>query len=293
MNIFDTLIIAIPSTINWFFIYSLLVVASIIAIRVGVFCLAVEGIFMISAFATAILLNKEMLPLFSISLAVLSGLIVGLIFVLLAVKLELDEIIVGISINLFCIGFTSYVLLKYYLVKYLAVNNGYYLSLPLAIISLILISVSYYILDKSVYKNRFIAIGDFSNSAALANLSVFMYRNCSLLMTSILASVAGVYFSISQKGFSDSQWSEGIGFLAIGVGFATRNSIFWGIIISLVLAMLRTLLAFNTNSGGWGIFRQISPYIFMLVLFALMPLFKKNALHKSCRNQLEAKPHVS
>jgi len=261
---------------DWFLIYTLLVMASAIAIRVGVFCLAVEGIFLTSAFVIGMLTQTYILSFFPILLAITAGLFIGRCFLFLTEKLGLEAIITGMSLNLFCMGISSYLGYKLFNSTFLGIGDTNNVYLPLVLSAIVLLVMTFYFFEKSHYRNRFIAVGKSIDAAKFVNIPVIKYRACALFVTSLLSSIAGVFYFVSQHGVGNMQWHEGIGFLAIGVAFVAGNSITKGVLLALILAVFRTIAISLSVSkgGGLGVLIQISPYLFLLFIVIVPPFFR-------------------
>jgi len=264
-------------TANWIIVFALLVLASSSAMRVGIFCLSIEAIFLNTAICFA-LGNSFFLGLLY---GIIAGIITSIIFYLMVVVFKLEEIVSGIALNLFSIGITSLFVISGSNSRYISLDSQFTINnihLVLFIILSVLIWIlSVYLLDKSVFRNRFIALGQSEETARISNISINGYRGIALLITGVLSIIAGLFFTISQGGIGTTQWNEGIGFLALGVAFASRGASFAGLSVAFILAIFRSISLIPTIPQWLPIPELILhslPYIFVVLLIALFGLIK-------------------
>jgi len=268
-------------TLEWGIIFALLVIASIAAIRVGIFCLAVESIFLNTA--AGFILGFAMTNSFLIGLVI--GSVVGtstaFFFFLFVVVLRLEEIVTGLGLNMLSFGVSSFAIYcikgqKFISISLLAnIKSQLILVIPALVVSVAI----FFVLDKSFLKTRLIAVGQSPEIAKISNISVLRYRALGIALTGIAATTAGLYCAYIQSQFHIAQWNEGLGFLALGVAFASRGSLEIGVIVAFALAFFRTLSLMD-SLPKWipapDALLPALPYVLVLFFIAFLSgLFKK------------------
>lgn len=263
-------------TWEWGIIFSLLVLAAIAAMRVGIFCLAVETIFLNTAIAFSLTCNLWNALFMGVIFGITAGLLTAIIFFLLVVMLRLEEIVTGIGLNIFSIGTSS-------LIVYLTTDQRYavlsysnnVLNTLLMILVFFVWLATFFILNKSIFRARLIAVGQSTKTSKISNISVVHYRAFGLMLTGIAATTAGLYFAYIQRSVHLDQWNEGIGFLALGVAFASRGSLLMGLLVAFALAGFRAL-SLVPSPPEWvpapDTLLPAAPYIFLISFIAVLRL---------------------
>jgi ABC-type uncharacterized transport system permease subunit len=279
---------AIALTFNWYIIFGLLVLAAFAALRVGVFCLAIEAILLNSAFGYAIAGHLHNSLWSAMSWGLICGFSTVVLFYLLVVQSKLDEIVTGIAINIMSAGLTSFIVYRInasddvQIIKLLSATQNRALYLVLIVSSIISIVAAVLLLSRSVYKARLISVGIIPELAVLSDVSVSFYKLIGLTICGGLASLAGIYFSAVQSSISKSEWQHGLGYLAIGVAFASSGSIVWGLFIAGGLAFFRTVSISSYLFAQFNVpetLLEISPYLFVLLAVVItytIEIFQSN-----------------
>jgi ABC-type uncharacterized transport system permease subunit len=207
----------------------------------GILNIGIQGVLTFSAF-TAAVANIYLAPVIgdnSAYLAILvgmgTGVLVNFFFAFLSTKLNVDQVIAGIGINILAGGITEIVLLLRFNVdgtpssNYLptlftlrGIASGVSISVsPLEVVMFILPFFTYYFLFKTKLGLHARAVGENPKAAEVAGVSV---ANTRLLITSIggsLLGLAGAYRSVDLFNYYDPNvYLSGYGFIALAAVIA-------------------------------------------------------------------------
>lgn len=201
--------------------------------RSGVLNIALEGMLLTGAFASASGTFYTDNVWVGVLAALVAGGLVGLLHAFLCVTLRVDQLVSGLAINLVAAGLTSFLarlvfsggsaqrvagieaitipgLSNIPLLGPLLFNQD-----PLVYLLLLLVLLSTYIL---FYTNPGLilrAVGEYPRAADTAGVSVELVRYLSVVISGCLASLGGAYLTLVQVKFFAEGMSAGKGFIAI------------------------------------------------------------------------------
>ena len=75
--------------------------------RSGVVNIAMEGLLLIGAFAAVVTSWYTGSPWLGVLIAMIGGMVLSAVFAIFCIKYEANQIVVGVAINLFALGFTT------------------------------------------------------------------------------------------------------------------------------------------------------------------------------------------
>ena len=199
----------------------------------GVLNLGVDGIMLISAFASFyVVLNTGNLWL-GLLVAMLVGLLMGLLMSLISVTLKAEQGISGIGLYMFGLGLSS--LLFNVLVGTVKTVDGFQqVKIPflgdipyigevlfnhsiLVYGAFLLVPLAWWILDKTSWGLKIKSVGQNPAAADSLGVSVDRVRYVSVCIGSILAGVAGASLSISLLDLFQDNLTAGMGFIAVAL----------------------------------------------------------------------------
>jgi general nucleoside transport system permease protein len=199
----------------------------------GVLNLGVDGIMLISAFASFyVVLNTGNLWL-GLLVAMLVGLLMGLLMSLISVTLKAEQGISGIGLYMFGLGLSS--LLFNVLVGTVKTVEGFQpVKIPLlgdipyigevlfnhSILvygAFLMVPLAWWILDKTSWGLKIKSVGQNPAAADSLGVSVDRVRYVSVCIGSILAGVAGASLSISLLDLFQDNLTAGMGFIAVAL----------------------------------------------------------------------------
>jgi general nucleoside transport system permease protein len=199
----------------------------------GVLNLGVDGIMLISAFASFyVVLNTGNLWL-GLLVAMIVGLLMGLLMSLISVTLKAEQGISGIGLYMFGLGLSS--LLFNVLVGTVKTVEGFQpVKLPilgdipyigevlfnhsiLVYGAFLMVPLAWWILDKTSWGLKIKSVGQNPAAADSLGVSVDRVRYVSVCIGSILAGVAGASLSISLLDLFQDNLTAGMGFIAVAL----------------------------------------------------------------------------
>lgn len=199
----------------------------------GVLNLGVDGIMLISAFASFyVVLNTGNLWL-GLLTAILVGLAMGLLMSLISVTLKAEQGISGIGLHMFGLGLSSLLFNK--LVGTVKTVDGFSaVKIPLlgdipavgeiffnhsllVYGAFLLVPLAWWILDKTSWGLRIKSVGQNPAAADSLGVSVDRVRYISVCIGAMLAGIAGASLSISLLNLFQDNLTAGQGFIAVAL----------------------------------------------------------------------------
>ena len=283
MNFFQAMLNMLPST---FMIVSPILIAAIggmICERAGVVNIALEGLMAMGAVTAAVIhVLLEAKIGFSIPLALLLGAAVGGLFSLIhafaSVTLRADQVISGTGINLLANGVTVFVCQLLFQMDRsmnyrMGMRSGLFGLYPTVWIALAILAASWFMLYKRPWGLRLRAAGEHPQALASAGVNVIKIRYIAVLISGILAGLAGGCIVLSQDIQFTVSTINGKGFIALAaVSFGRWIPL--GILGSSFLFGMSSALAVNIiNISGLQFlppeFFSALPYLITLITLVL------------------------
>jgi general nucleoside transport system permease protein len=206
--------------------------------RGGVINIALEGIMLAGAFtAAAVTVRAQNNPWMGLVCAAAAGAAVSLILAVAAIEFRADQVVVGTAINILFLGVPALVsgalfestgstpqlpreqTLPDWNIP--LVGNVPFIGQlfsghkPIVYFALVMVPVSYYILFRTRFGLRLRAVGENPEAADTAGVSVRRMRYAGVLLSGLLAGVAGAYLSIGQNSLFTRNMTAGRGFIAL------------------------------------------------------------------------------
>ena len=206
--------------------------------RAGVVNIALEGIMLFGALTAAIVAQQLEVAVLATNpdavlwwtpwVGVLGAMIIGAfiawIHAVVSIKYKADQVISGTAINLLALGGPAVVLQFLY-------NNtsdsekvrntlpvwgieGFAFS-PLTFISFLLVPITAYVIFRTPFGLRLRAVGEAPQAAASVGVNVFRTRYAAVIISGILAALAGAFLSIGNLDGFNRGMSAGQGFIAL------------------------------------------------------------------------------
>jgi len=283
MGFFEVILQMLPST---FMIVSPILIAAIggmICERAGVVNIALEGLMSMGAMTAAVchvLLESKIG--FSIPMALLMAMTVGGLFSLIhafaSITLRADQVVSGTGINLLANGVTVFVCQLLFQMDRsqnyrMGMRSGLFGIYPTIWLALALLALSWYMLYKRPWGLRLRAAGEHPQALASAGVNVIRIRYIAVLISGILAGLAGGCIVLTQDIQYTVSTINGKGFIALAaVSFGRWVPL--GILGSSFLFGVSSALAVNIiNISGLQFlpseFFNMMPYLITLVTLVL------------------------
>jgi simple sugar transport system permease protein len=207
--------------------------AGILSERAGVVNIAIEGMMLTAAMVAALVGSLTNLWI-GLLAAIATGALLALIHGILSIRYKTNQIISGTVINIFAVGFTSYISARF-LQKYETLNNpGTFTNWRIPILAdipvigplvfnnnlfvyamLILVFVIHFALFYTRWGLRTRAVGEHPKAADTLGINVFRTRYVAVILGGMMAGFAGAYFTLGSVPRFDENLTAGRGFIAL------------------------------------------------------------------------------
>jgi len=213
---------------------SLTAIGEIFSEKSGVVNIGLEGIMLTGAAVSVFVDNFAKSGYVALLAGALAGVALGLLHAYVAIWLKGDQIITGVGINIFALGFAPFSIIaiygvagsfpaEYRLPEIPAPGGGLSYFVPGTIFAAILF---WYILNRTRQGSVVRAVGENPEAADAVGINVELVRLFAVLIGASLAGLAGAYLSIDNVGYITKDISAGRGFIALAtVVFAGWNPI--------------------------------------------------------------------
>jgi general nucleoside transport system permease protein len=258
--------------------YALPALGATFSERSGVTNIALEGILLISAFATTVGTYLTNNPLVGITTGMLAGFLTAVLHSLITVTLKADQIISGIAINLFALGVTKF---SCQLIFNSSSNSARIvgleqLQLPTTIPTLdnpfiggtiMLLLVSNFVLFKTRFGLRLRAVGEHPEAAETVGVSVKGMRHAGVLISGVLAGLGGAWLALDQHSFTDGM-SAGRGFIALAAMIIGKWKPTGAVLACLLFGFTESLSIYLQGTTSAVQFIQMIPYVVTIIVLA-------------------------
>ncbi len=234
----ETVVRSVPITVG--------ALAGVLCERVAVINIAIEGQLLAGAFVAVLVASLLSSPddaLFlgapvggwiGVGAAMLGGALLAWFLAVLAVRYRVDQIIVGVVINIFVLGLTSFLTVRV-LAENAHLNQGPIfkpLSVPLLsdipVIGPVLFQHNFFVfamfglvglLTFGLFRTRWglrsRAVGEHPKAADTLGVNVYRMRYVNVLMGGLVAGLGGAFFTLGSVGRFDENMTNGRGFIAL------------------------------------------------------------------------------
>jgi len=209
--------------------------AGVLSERVGVINIAIEGQLLAGAFASALIASITGSLTLGLIAAAISGALVAGILAVFSIKYVVDQIIVGVVVNVLIIGLTSFFYSTVMTRDLVALNQpprfdridipvlsqipiiGPLLFSQTVIVYLMYIGVAvvYIALFKTRWGLRLRAVGEFPKAADTVGIKVYRTRYMSVMLGGALAGIGGAFFTLGAVGSFSKEMTSGAGYIAL------------------------------------------------------------------------------
>lgn len=278
---------------NWGYIWSILfislhamvpitltAVGEIIGETAGLFNIGLEGILLVSAF-TGVLGAKAGGAIVGLLLGMGTGAIIGFIFSVINTYWKGNQMITGIGINLFALGFVAFGLIVLGAPGFHPVPPEGRLAVvrtpvgglsPIIFIALAVPFVAHWFLKRTRAGLILKAAGQSPEAADVAGIRVNLVRLLATTFGGVLAGLGGAYISVSWIGSVTKEISAGRGFISLAtVVFSGLNPLL-ALLGGFIFGFFESLATWIRNLPGskavpWQFIAMI-PYIVTLLVVA-------------------------
>ncbi|QNT79341.1 ABC transporter permease [Entomobacter blattae] len=278
-------------------ILSLAALGELISELVGVINLGVEGIMSLGAVMAIIVVFAIPSPWLGLGVALLTGMVCGIIFVVATVIIRANQILIGLAMTMLGVGLASFIGHDYAGMPAPATFHSVHVPIlyhipfigPAFFGQDMVIYFAYFLIPLAIwivfFKTRhglnIRAVGEAPAAADSVGVRVKAVRCCYVIAGSGLAGMAGGYLTLSLV----PSWSEGMiagrGWIAVALVILGHHRPFLSVLASLFFGLV-TVLSFVGQAKGWPIssfFLDMLPYLLTVFLVIVSRVFRRKNRH--------------
>lgn len=245
--------------------------------------IGLEGMMLIAAFTAIWAGSSAKNWVVGVLAAVLSSILISLLYAVMTLLLKADFIVVGIGINLLAAGASVLIMLIVFgspgatpptatmeLPKWLG-------QTPLVYLGLLSVAVFWFVLYKTPFGVHLRAVGQDLPAATAAGINGTRVKFISILVCGVLCGLGGAQLSMATLGSFTAGMTSGRGFIAVAALTAGRArpvpTLIWALVFGLTEAFADLLNVRGVNSN----LANMTPYVITIVALtvAAMELGKK------------------
>ena len=239
--------------------------AGVLCERAGVINVAIEGQFLVAAFAAAVGGTLMDSAVKGLACGVLAGVAFGWLLAVFSIRYLVNQVVLGVVLVLLATGLTGFLLDQIPTDRVQDLNSPPVLSpiaipglsdLPLVGRALFEQTILVYLMYASVFLVAFVlfetrwglrvrAVGEHPLAADTVGIKVKLVRYQAVLAGGIFAGLGGAYFTVGSTGAFDKDQTAGNGFIALAAVImgrwhpigATLGALFFGFMVQLAQAL--------------------------------------------------------
>jgi general nucleoside transport system permease protein len=243
--------------------------------RSGVINIALEGMMLAGAFAAAAVTHAVGNPFVGVLAGMAAGLLIALIHAVACIQYRADQVVTGTAINILMIGMPAFLSGAFF------ISSGATPQIPkenlitltpktIALLLVLITLATWYVLYKTPFGLRLRSVGENPEAADAAGVRVARMRYAGVLLSGVLAGVAGAYISIGQSSLFTRNMTSGRGFIALAALIFGK----WRPVQTMLACLLFGLTEAVTIQMQ-GVFRDIPvqfiymvPYLLTIIVLA-------------------------
>jgi ABC-type uncharacterized transport system permease subunit len=264
--------------------------AGVLGERSGVVNVAIEGQFLMGAFGAALVGTMATSVWVGLISAAVGGVIIAAMLAVLAIRFLVDQVVVGIVLNLFALGVTGFLYER--LMQPQAQKYNQPPQLPtwhvpgladipvigpvlfdtnfLVWFALILVVVIHFALSRTRWGLRTRAVGEHPTAADTVGIRVRGLRYTNVLLGGVIAGAGGAYFTLVATGSFNKNMTSGAGFIALAALIFGRWTPFGALGAALFFGFAQKLATYLSAVGSPvpSQFLNMLPYIATIIAVA-------------------------
>ena len=259
----------------------------VISERVGVVNVAIEGQLLAGAFASAVVASVTGQLVLGLLAAVVAGVLVSLVLAVFSIRYIVDQVIVGVVLNVLVVGLTNFLFSKVLSPNSAILNTPPRLpKLPIPFLSeipligpvlfrqtiieylmYIAVAAVWFALFKTRWGLRLRSVGEHPQAADTVGINVNRTRFWNVALAGAIAGLGGAYFTLGSVGGFSKEMTAGAGYIALAAVIFGR----WDPLRATLAALL---FGFAQNlQSVLSIIGSPVPSEFMLMLPYLVTIF--------------------
>ncbi len=208
-------------------------IAGLMCERAAIVNIAIEGMLLSGAFAAAVV-GSTVNSVAGVIAAILVGGLMAWLLAVLSIKYLVDQIIVGVVINLFALGLTSFLTTRVLATNPQYNNAGIFQPIkipilrdipllgpvlfeqnPFVYMTLVLTGFITWLLFKTKWGLHVRAVGEHPRAADTVGIDVHRTQYLSTIVGGMIAGLGGAYFIFGSTGRFDENMTNGRGYIAL------------------------------------------------------------------------------
>jgi general nucleoside transport system permease protein len=281
--------------------------AGVIGERAGVVNIAIEGQLLAGAFTAAVVASVTRQPFLGLVAAMIAGMLVGMVLAAFAIKYFVDQVIVGVVLNVLVIGLTSFFYSQVLAPNAAVLNTPpRFDRLPIPVLSeipiigpvlfrqtivvylmYIAVALVYFGLFHTKWGLRVRAVGEHPQAADTVGINVNRTRFWNVALAGAIAGLGGTFFTIGSGIAFNKEMTAGAGFIALAAVIFGQ----WDPIKATLAALL---FGFASNlQNTLSVIGSPVPSEFMLMLPYVVTIFAvAGFVGKSRAPAADGKPYI-
>jgi len=279
----------------------------VISERAGVVNIAIEGQLLAGAFTSAMVASLTRQPLLGLVAAMLAGVLVGMVLAAFSIKYFVDQVIVGVVLNVLVIGVTGFLYSQVMAPNAALLNQPprferinvpllseipiigpvFFRQTLIVYIMYVAVAVVYYGIFHTKWGLRLRSVGEHPQAADTVGINVAATRFWNVSIAGAVVGLGGAYFTLGSVGAFGKEMTAGAGFIALAAVIFGR----WDPIRATLAALL---FGFASNlQNVLSIIGSPVPSEFMLMLPYLVTIFAVAGLVGQSRGPAASgKPYI-
>lgn len=263
----------------------------LLTMQSGILNIGMEGMILLGAFFAVVGSYFFASSAMGVGLAVISGILIGLLFGIFVIELKSDEFVIGIAINMFGAGLTVFLLRTIFGVKGAFsspdiiplpdINIGFLAKFPIldaifnnhsifVYISWILVILVYIFLFKTPMGYWLRASGESPEALETAGVSPKKMKYISSILCGILCGFAGAHLSLGYLTLFTENMSANKGYIALSVIIFGSSHPIKAFFAALLFGFFDALGIRLQSVGIPSQFTQMIPYIATIVVLFIV-----------------------
>lgn len=264
-------------------------IAEVIAERAGMMVTAIEGIFLMGAWAGFVggyLSGSLTVGFLS---AILAGLLVAALYGWICIYLKQHQVVTGVAINILIVGLSAFLYRVIFGVPITPLTVNPLATIPIPLLSEIplfgqilfnqniltyaiyfLAPLSYFMLYKTSVGLTIRSAGENPEAVDVAGINVLTVRFFTVLLAGVMGGVAGAFYSIGFLGMFSTNIIGGRGWIAFAICFLGNWNPKGAVIGTLAFGFAETIAIYMQSIGSNALFPNelfiAMPYIMTIVL---------------------------
>lgn len=193
--------------------------------RAGVLNIAIEGMMLSGAFAAVVFAHITGNPWIGLLGAMAAGGAFGLIHAVISITYQGNQTISGAAINIISAALTIYLMRLIFNTEGMVVINyslprwgiGNAMFNPTTYIAFVMVALTWYVIYKTKFGLHVRSVGEHPAAADTAGISVEKTRYLAVIISGMLAGIAGASLSIGEGSFFVRDMTAGRGFMALAI----------------------------------------------------------------------------